>query len=106
MMHAGLADLKRVIQVKQQSASGLIDDLLWHVSSRADSVRKHLSIAMNAFTGHLAARNMEAIHALQRWMFWFTLVVTLATVVGIAFEPRDVRAWAAWMYSALKQLGR
>jgi len=65
------------------------DAVFSYIENHLKLLTEHIELVSNAFLDHLSSRNMELTYRLQRQMFVWTIVVTLATVLGL------VASWPA-----------
>ncbi len=58
-----------------------------------DRLKKSLSLVTNSFSEYLTARNMEVMYRLQLNIFWLTIVVTIATIVGLLANWASIKVF-------------
>lgn len=56
-------------------------------------LKKSLSLVTNSFSEYLSTRNMEVMYRLQLNIFWLTIVVTIATIVGLLANWPIIKAF-------------
>jgi hypothetical protein len=69
---------------KGREVRNLRDLMMESIRFRINLIRKHFSLVANSFSEYVALRNMEATYRLQRSIFWLTIIVAVATVIGLA----------------------
>jgi hypothetical protein len=67
-----------------QSDSSLRTDGLRSIEYRIKNLKTQLAYIIRSFETHLKTRNMEVNYQLQPRVFWFTVIVTIATIAGVA----------------------
>ncbi|TVL99484.1 MAG: hypothetical protein CV087_17705 [Candidatus Brocadia sp. WS118] len=58
-----------------------------------DRLKKSLSLVTNSFSEFLSTRNMEVMYRLQLNIFWLTIVVTIATIVGLLANWASIKVF-------------
>ena len=58
-----------------------------------DRLKKSLSLVTNSFSEYLSARNTEVMYRLQLNIFWLTVIVTIATIVGLLANWAGIKAF-------------
>jgi len=61
----------------------LLDSFQTAIIRQLDLVSEHLQLASDSFSAHVSARNIEVTYRLGRRVFFLTVVVTFATILGI-----------------------
>jgi len=61
----------------------LRDDALREIEWDIKQIKEQLDYIASSFSGYLSTRNMEAMYRLQWRIFWFTVIVTIATIIGV-----------------------
>jgi hypothetical protein len=61
---------------------------LYNAQSRSidynlEQLDSQLQYVTTTFEKYLETRNMEVMHRLQHRVFWFTIIVTVATIIGV-----------------------
>lgn len=69
---------------KGREVRNLRDLMMESVRFQINLIRKHFSLVANSFSEYVALRNMEAMYRLQRSIFWLTIIVAIATIIGLA----------------------
>jgi hypothetical protein len=68
---------------KEEKEFNLRDDTLRSIEWNIKEIKEQLDYIASSFSGYLATRNMEAMYRLQWHIFWFTIIVTIATIIGV-----------------------
>jgi hypothetical protein len=64
-------------------AANLRGDLIASIDYNLEQLESQLRYVTSTFEKYLETRNMEVMYQLQNRVFWFTIVVTVATIVGV-----------------------
>ena len=68
---------------KEDKDPNLRDDTLSAIERNIKQIKEQLDYIAASFSGYLATRNMEVMYRLQWHIFWFTVIVTIATIIGV-----------------------
>jgi hypothetical protein len=74
--------LKHFVRVSRRDTI-LLDFLQGVIAREFDVVSKHLQLASESFSVHVSLRNIDVTYRLGRKVFWLTLAVTVATLLGL-----------------------
>ena len=66
-----------------EGSPGLLDIFLERIKRHTQFIKKHLVLASDLFSDHLSWRNLDANYRLQRRLLLWTVVVSVATIVGL-----------------------
>jgi hypothetical protein len=69
----------------------LDSQVLQEIMFMTDILSSHHGLAKRSFEEYLSARNIEVNYRLQSRMFWLTLVVTAATIVGLVASWDNIK---------------
>ncbi len=83
----GIEDLKTTFLNKEQM---LRNNIIGNIEDRLVYLSKVFEIVDIGLTGYLEVQNIYAMYRLQKWMFVLSLVVTLATIVGVVANWDDL----------------
>ena len=65
----------------------LIKGVMWRITR----LRKHFSVMKNSFSEYLSVRNMEALFTLQRRILLLTVIIAIATIIGLAANIDSIK---------------
>ena len=69
---------------RESSTVNLRDSTIRSIEYAIKNLETQLAYITNSFDTYLKTRNMEVNHQLQQRVFWFTVIVTIATLAGVA----------------------
>lgn len=69
---------------RERSTVNLRDNAIRSIEYAIKDLETQLAYITNSFETYLKTRNMEVNHQLQQRVFWFTVIVTIATIAGVA----------------------
>lgn len=67
------------------------DDLINKYEFRIKSLLGSFNVVDSSITGYLEVQNIYAMYQLQRKIFWLSIVVTVATIIGVAANWKDLK---------------
>lgn len=80
-----------------KTEENLLDGTLVSINHRIAFLKQHISLIDSTFSKHLTVRNMAAMYRLQRRVFWLSILVAIATLIGLASNYGKILELAKWV---------
>jgi hypothetical protein len=100
-------DMKETKTIPDGKQGGNLRDIMIEsVKFDIGLLKKHLSLITTSFSEYLAARNMQVTYRLQRSIWGLTIVVTIATIAGLAANWPNIQNLLNGLMKIMKSILR
>ena len=79
--------LVRYDDPEKEPKSNLKNFILEVIDFEMQRLQSHSNFLSKYLSNHLAIKNVEAMYYLQNRIFWLTIIVTVATIIGLFLHP-------------------